>query len=190
MAPRPARHLLPRRRQVAEHRPPCRPPHRLRSRSNPDPEPPRPEFRIAKTAITDYQAAHPNVTIKIEPVDNPVYLQRILTAAAAGTLPDIIYANQQVASMIESGTVFGDMPVDMFKDELANMVPAFSKLMSGKDGTQWLLPIFGGYHGWDYLVQDMAAGGLPNSRRRGLSSRTPARSSRPRIPAASSPVRD
>ena len=63
--------------------------------------------------------------------------------------------------MIESGTVFGDMPVDMFKDELANTVPAFSKLMSGKDGTQWLLPIFGGYHGWDYLVQDMAAAGFP-----------------------------
>ena len=54
---------------------------------------------VAKTAITDYQAAHPNVTIKIEPVDNPVYLQRILTAAAAGTLPDIIYANPGTGSI-------------------------------------------------------------------------------------------
>jgi multiple sugar transport system substrate-binding protein/arabinogalactan oligomer/maltooligosaccharide transport system substrate-binding protein len=117
---------------------------------------------VAKTAITDYQTAHPNVTIKIEPVDNPVYLQRILTAAAAGTLPDIIYANPgTVASMIESGTVFGPMPVDQFKDELTNTVPAFAKLMQDKSGTQFLLPIFGGYHGWDYLVQDLAAAGFP-----------------------------
>lgn len=115
---------------------------------------------VAKTAIADYQAAHPNVTIKIEPVDNPSYLQRILTAAAAGTMPDIIYANPgTVASMIESGTVFGDMPTDMFTDELANTVPAFSKLMQDKDGKQYLLPIFGGYHGWDYQVQTLADAG-------------------------------
>jgi ABC-type glycerol-3-phosphate transport system substrate-binding protein len=116
---------------------------------------------VAKTAITDYQSAHPNVTIKIEPVDNPSYLQRVLTAAAAGTMPDIIYANPGiVASMIESGTVFGDMPVDMFKDELANTVPAFSKLQQDASGKQYLLPIFGGYHGWDYQPKALADAGF------------------------------
>ncbi len=116
---------------------------------------------VAKTAITDYQTANPNVTIKIEPVDNPSYLQRILTAAAADTMPDIIYANPgTVAAMIESGTVFGDMPVDMFTDELANTVPAFSKLMQDTSGKQYLLPIFGGYHGWDYQPTALADVGI------------------------------
>lgn len=116
---------------------------------------------VAKTAITDYQTAHPNVTIKIEPVDNPSYLQRVLTASAAGTLPDIIYANPGiVASMIGSGTVFGEMPVDMFTDELANTVPAFSKLQQDASGKQYLLPIFGGYHGWDYQPKALADAGF------------------------------
>jgi len=116
---------------------------------------------VAKTAITDYEAAHSNVTIKIEPVDNPSYLQRVLTAAAADTLPDIIYANPGiVTSMINSGTVFSDMPVDMFKDELANTVPAFSKLQQDANGKQYLLPIFGGYHGWDYQPKALADAGF------------------------------
>jgi ABC-type glycerol-3-phosphate transport system substrate-binding protein len=116
---------------------------------------------VAKTAITDYETAHPNVKIKIEPVDNPSYLQRVLTAAAADTMPDIIYANPGiVASMINSGTVFGDMPVDMFKDELANTVPAFSKLQQDASGKQYLLPIFGGYHGFDYQPKALADAGF------------------------------
>lgn len=116
---------------------------------------------VAKTAITDYQTAHPNVTIKIEPVDNPSYLQRVLTAAAADTMPDIIYANPgTVAAMIESGTVFGDMPVDTFQEELGNTVPAFSKLMQDASGKQYLLPIFGGYHGFDYQTKAFAEAGI------------------------------
>jgi ABC-type glycerol-3-phosphate transport system substrate-binding protein len=65
-----------------------------------------------------------------------------------------------VTSMINSGTVFGDMPDDLFKDELANTVPAFNKLMQDTSGKQYLLPIFGGYHGWDYQPKALADAGV------------------------------
>jgi multiple sugar transport system substrate-binding protein len=116
---------------------------------------------IAQTAITDYKALHPNVTVKIEPVDNSVYLQRILTAAAADTLPDIIYAGPGIIqSMLKAGTVFGPMPVEKFQDHLSHMVPAFVKLQQDAAGTQVLLPMGGGYHGWEYRVDAFAEAGI------------------------------
>jgi multiple sugar transport system substrate-binding protein len=116
---------------------------------------------IADVAIKDYEALHPNVTVKIEPVDNSVYLQRILTAAAADTLPDIIYAGPGIIqSMLSAGNVFGKMPVDQFQDRLSQMVPAFVKLQQDKDGNQVLLPMGGGYHGWEYRVDAFQDAGI------------------------------
>jgi ABC-type glycerol-3-phosphate transport system substrate-binding protein len=125
-------------------------------------DPHGPNFaKIADVAIADYKAIHPNVTVKIEPVDNSVYLTRILTAASAGTLPDIIYAGPGIIqSMLKDGNVFGPMPVDQFKDQLSKTVSAFIKLQQDNQGNQVLLPMGGGYHGWEYRVDLLSAAGF------------------------------
>lgn len=116
---------------------------------------------IAEIAIQDYQALHPNVRITIEPVDNSVYLQQILTSAAAGTLPDIIYGGPSIMqAMLSAGDLFAPMPVDKFQEQLANTVPAFVTLQQDADGNQVMLPMGGGYHGWEYRVDAFEEAGI------------------------------
>ena len=73
-------------------------------------------------AIADYEAANPNVTIKMETFENESYKTKIKSAVAANELPDIFFTwgGGFSKSFIESGKVFAlnDYYTDAYKAQL------------------------------------------------------------------------
>lgn len=74
-------------------------------------------------AIADYEAANPNVTIKMETFENESYKTKIKSAVAANELPDIFFTwgGGFSKSFIESGKVFAlnDYYTDDYKAQLS-----------------------------------------------------------------------
>lgn len=99
---------------------------------------------LAAMAKEMFEAEHPNVTVEIVGVPNDIYLERILTAAAAGTLPDVIYANPQIAQAMITQGVVNQVDSEVFADDLEYFAQGFMDGLSGPDGNLYFIPHLGG----------------------------------------------
>jgi ABC-type glycerol-3-phosphate transport system substrate-binding protein len=115
---------------------------------------------ILKDRGAAFTAVCPNVTVSVEPaVSNTDFLQRLLTAAASGTGPDVFYNGTQWSTLLASKGVIAPLDQSQFADVFANMPPAAEQSYT-ESGVLIGVPFVFGYFGWDYRVDYMKAAGI------------------------------
>jgi ABC-type glycerol-3-phosphate transport system substrate-binding protein len=114
---------------------------------------------ILRDRASAFTAANPNITVKIEAVSNPDFLQRLLTAAASGTGPDVTYMGTQWSTSLAAKNLLAPLDRAQFADELAAMPPAAEQSYT-ENGALIGIPFVFGYFGWDYRVDFMQAAGI------------------------------
>ncbi len=76
-------------------------------------------LRIQRKALAEFEAAHPNIKVKVEGNDFNVYFQKILTQVASGTAPDVSMMT------FEHFQAFGKRRVLLPLDDLCAQTPGF-----------------------------------------------------------------
>ncbi|NPV54324.1 MAG: extracellular solute-binding protein [Firmicutes bacterium] len=99
---------------------------------------------IVTEVIKQYEATHPGVKVVSEYVPWDAAVQRILTAAAAGKLPDVMYANPQWVPPLIAKGVFREIDRSILSDDLDQNPPGFNEIFYDQQDRQMLVPMFGG----------------------------------------------
>lgn len=104
---------------------------------------------LYKTAVApvlkSFEKAHPNVTIDVQTIPNGNYQQDVLTGAAAGNLPCILYANSQDSAAILQANIMTPIPASVItKSQLATYPTAFLEGLENSAGALQFVPDLGG----------------------------------------------
>lgn len=95
-------------------------------------------------AIADYEAAHPNVKIKMETYENESYKTKIKSSVAANSLPDIFFTwgGGFSSSFIDTGKVLAlDSYYENYKDELPKSALKYATYNDKIYGVTYITPI-------------------------------------------------
>lgn len=92
--------------------------------------------------INLFMEKNPDINVKIEHMPGAVYSQKMLTEAAAGLMPDVLWMGPECSSYIEKGTLLNLKPL-LEKDKEFNMDDFFLELFDAfqyKDGV-YVIPV-------------------------------------------------
>ena len=116
-----------------------------------------PADTLTQTIIDEYMKQNPNVSIKMEIIPSDQWLNKILTAASGGQLPDIFDTNDANHAIFVSRNLLA--PVDAaafgFKDQAdleKNYVKDSLNPFKGADGKVYGMPFE--YNSWTMVIND------------------------------------
>lgn len=116
-----------------------------------------PADTFSEEIIAEYEAMNPNVNIEIEIIPSDQYINRVLTAAAGGQLPDIFDINDANHAILVDSSVLAPLdPTSFgFEDQAgleAAYVPGSLDPFKGTDGQIYGMPFE--YNSWVMVIND------------------------------------
>jgi ABC-type glycerol-3-phosphate transport system substrate-binding protein len=109
-------------------------------------------------ALAAYEKANPKVKVEIQQVDWNTFQQRVLTSAAGGQLPCVMYTNTQVEAAIAAANVMDTVDTSIItKSELDQMPDVFMADLKDTNGNLIFVPYGGGADQF-YIRTDNSAG--------------------------------
>lgn len=102
---------------------------------------------VFREAVEQFADENQGTTVAYEAVDASAFRERLLTTAATGEGPDIIYISSENVGAYAGPGLLAPLPEDLFEEELAGTLASVPKDEEGRPIALWWA---GGYYGFDY----------------------------------------
>ncbi len=102
-------------------------------------------LQAMKPVVAMFEQAYPNVKVQLDPEVWTTFQERVLSAAAGGNLPCVMYTNSQVEGAIAKANVMSPMPPTIISSaQLKEYLPGFTGGLRNSNGVLNFVPYLGG----------------------------------------------